>query len=283
MSRWPLTRRNWRSAASLPAAAQRRRMSPSRHRFHVAGGVSGDGDHRLDRVGGPQRAEECPVDTETTHGEHLFEALSDGAGRIRPPVFNFGGQRPGVGQALVGVGMRERCRQTLIDAGLFRPGNPLPAPEDGGSAPAGLPAPPTTEWFHPGPLHGPGSCRGSARTTRPVRSPSVLPARAMPVVAHNDNGSSRADSAISVNANCIPSCRRLTTSPESATAASHRLPSYPWRSLSFRDRLPPPDPAARQAPDGGPFSMSLCSRDWRWREAPSDLLRNDPRNAAHQR
>ena len=88
-----MTLRNCFSASSIPAAVQRRPISPEDQcltlRWVRADGV----DHRLARVRGLERAPELALDPEPDHGQRLLHALAQRAGGAGVGVLELVGER----------------------------------------------------------------------------------------------------------------------------------------------------------------------------------------------
>ena len=109
--------RKERSALSIPAAAGRSTMWPSRQRvtfrFVVRAMLI------MDRVRGDERPREPSVDAQAADGEHLLQALPEAAGGAGVSLIEQAREVLGVPQAKVRVGVDEGLHELRVDPGLL--------------------------------------------------------------------------------------------------------------------------------------------------------------------
>jgi len=77
----------------MPAAVQRRHMSPFCQCLNVAAGRAADADHRLDRVRRGERLPELLIDAEALQRDRLLKALAQRRGGAGVGVLELAGKR----------------------------------------------------------------------------------------------------------------------------------------------------------------------------------------------
>ena len=114
--------RNWRSASSMPAAVQRRHMSPDLPALDVAAGAADGLDHRLARVRRRERALEPAADAEAGEGERLLQALAQRGGGAGVRALELGGERAQLLERAAWSSSAQAARSRRLTSGRSRSG-----------------------------------------------------------------------------------------------------------------------------------------------------------------